>query len=345
MKKTGRCISILAAIFYSVIFFGAASPVQANKDSNVYIWEFGTRNGTRDEATRNITQEFETAFIGTQCCTVLERRNYNRLLTQKENEKAVMSIDGITDASVNTLKTLEADVVMFGEVYDDIASGEVKVSVVVQDFTGKSLLKQSIRFLRGKLSDAASREKNMNDLANKVCSALVEEKVVKHVATVKYSFTAYELGDIVPKLGKHNMIVKTKQGKALTSASSLPATFILQGFSYKNMVLEINLDLGRIKHKISFLDKNKEVLFLKLTPYDAIFGDYTNDKVMRKAWKGGKEINNLKIKIQNNIARFYLNDIFSGLQEITFDTIDKITVAGIKREKDFIYSVSVKPLN
>lgn len=131
MKRGERCISIFfAAILYSVIVFGAALPVQAKTAFNVYIWEFGTRNGTRDEATRNITHEFETAFIGTQCCTVLERRNYDRLLQQKENEKAVMSIDGITDASVNTLKTLEADVIMFGEVYDDIASGEVKVSAV-----------------------------------------------------------------------------------------------------------------------------------------------------------------------------------------------------------------------
>lgn len=234
MKRAGHCISILAAIFYSVIFLGAALPVQAETAFNVYIWEFGNRNGTRDEATRNITQEFETAFIGTQCCTVLERRNYDRLMQQKENEQAVMSIDGIADASVGTLKTLEAGAVIFGEVYDDVTSGEVKVSVIVQDFTGKSLIKQRVRFSRGKLSDAASREESMKALADQVCSALVEKKMVQRkIVPVNYSFSSYQEGSVVPELGNHNMIVKTTRGLALTGASSSPTMVTLSGFSYQ----------------------------------------------------------------------------------------------------------------
>ncbi|MCW5213228.1 hypothetical protein VU04_10015, partial [Desulfobulbus sp. TB] len=292
MKKAGRYISIIAAILYSLIFFGAASSVQAKTDFNVYIWEFGTRNGTKDEATRNITQEFETAFIGTQCCTVLERRNYDRLLKQKKNEKAVISIDGITDASVNTLKSLETGAVIFGEVYDDIASGEVKVSVVVQDFTGKSLLKQSIRFSRGKLSDAASREKNMNALADQVCSALVDGKVIKHAAkaenavAVKHTFVAYKPGDIVPALGKHNMIVKTKNGLALTSSTSSPTMIALQGFSYKNnMVIELNLDVKEFNHEILLFDNKKKVISLELNRSNITFGDYRKGGLTRSIWK------------------------------------------------------------
>ena len=352
MKRAGHCISILAAIFYSVIFFGAASSVQAKTDFNVYIWEFGTRDGIRDEATRNITQEFETAFIGTQCCTVLERRNYDRLLKQKENEKAVMSIDGIAGASVATLKTLEADAVIFGEVYDDVTSGEVKVSVVVQDFTGKSLIKKSVRFSRGKLSDAASREESMKALAEKVCSALVEAKIVKHAekdenaVAVNYSFAAYQAGDIVPELGTHNMIVNTKQGQALTSATSSPTLIALQGFSFKDKIeLKLDLDLTEFNHLISLLDRNKEVISLKFKDTDIAFGNHKRKWGNDGNWKGGKAVNNLKITIQDNIARFYLNDNFWGLQEVTFDTIDKVTVAGIKRDEDFIYSISVTPMD
>jgi hypothetical protein len=135
MKGIEHCMfMLLAGMFYSVIFFGTALDVQAGTDFNVYIWEFGTRDGTKSEITRNLTQEFETAFIHTRCCSVLERRSYDRLMSQKENEKALMSIDGIADSSVGTLKTLEADAVIFGEVYDDVTSGEVKISVTVQNF-------------------------------------------------------------------------------------------------------------------------------------------------------------------------------------------------------------------
>lgn len=364
MKRAGHRISIFfAAIFFSVIVFAAASQVQAETAFTMYIWEFGTRKGIKDEATRNLTQEFETAFIGTQCCTVLERRSYDRLMQQKENEKAVMSIDGIADTSVKTLKTLEAGAVLFGEVYDDVTSGEVKVSAIVQDFAGKSLVKQSIRFSRGKLSDAASREESMNALAEQVCSALVEAKIVKHAekaekaVAVNYSFAAYQAGDIVPELGKHNMIVNTGNGLALTSASSSSAIIALQGFSYRdNIELQLNMDLngdrdGRLAHEIILWDRSRQTISLKIEGdhyYEQlsslIFGDHKK-KLENGGWKKDYTINNFKITIQDNLARFYLNDIFWGLQQVTFDTIDKITVAGIKRDQDFVYSISVTPMD
>ncbi|MCI5194561.1 MAG: hypothetical protein D3915_15840 [Candidatus Electrothrix sp. AU1_5] len=346
MKRGKRCISIF---LYSVVFFSIASSIQAKTDFNMYIWEFGNRNGMRDETTQNITREFETALIGTQCCTVLERRNYNRLMKQKGNEKAVMSIDGITDASVSTLKNLEAGAVIFGEVYDDVASGEVKVSAVVQDFTGKSLTKQSIRFSRGKLSDAASREENMNALANKLCSALVEEKVVKYakkaenIVAVNYSSAVYKAGDIAPQLGEHNMIINTKNGLGLTSSTKFPTMITLEGFSYRDkMELKLDLDLAKFNHVLSLSDRNREVIALKFKDSTIFFGDY-KEKYDWAGWKSA--INNLKITIQGNLARLYLNDKFLRLEEVTFDTIDKVTMSGIKRDKDFIYSISVTPMD
>ncbi|WPD24037.1 MAG: hypothetical protein SD837_05620 [Candidatus Electrothrix scaldis] len=282
------------------------------------------------------------------------------MLKQKENEKTVMSIDGIADASVDTLKTLEAGAVIFGEVYDDVASGEVKVSVIVQDFMGKSLVKQSIRFSRGKLSDAGSREESMKALAEQVCSALVEAKVVKHAekaenaVAVNYSFAAYQAGNIVPELGKHNMIVNTKSGQALTSATSSQAMITLQGFSYKDrMELLINADFDKqFAVEITLWDRNNEIVSLKFSDtsrasegYQTLtFGDH-NKKLNNGGWKSGDKTNDIKITIQDNLARFYLNDNFWGLQEVTFDTIDKVTVAGIKRDEDFIYSISVTPMD
>ncbi len=345
-----------AGIFFSAIFFGAASHVQAKTDFNAYIWEFGTRSGIRDEATRNITQEFETAFIGTQCCTVLERRNYDRLLKQKENEKAVMSIDGIADASVGTLKSLEAGAVIFGEVYDDVASGEVKVSAVVQDFTGKSLIKKSVRFSRGKLSDAASREESMKSLAEQVCSALIENKIVQRKAVpVNYSFSSYKEGDVIPTLGNYNMIVKTARGLALTGASSSPAMVALSGFSYQGdieLIVKLDTNGEPATEKISLWSGNNEFISIDFGAsgvelsryYTLTFGDY-NKSSKELDYKGDDFPNEFKISISDGIARFYLNNSFVALQKVNVDTIDKASVSGIKRGEDFLYSISVTPMD
>jgi hypothetical protein len=361
MRETVNFIfALLAVLFYSAFFFASASDVRAEKDFSVYIWEFGTREGQKNETTRNVTQEFEGAFIRTQCCSVLERRNYDLLMSQRENEQAIMSMEGIDDDSADNLKKLKADAVVFGEVYDDVQSGEVKIIVAVQNFAGKSLISQSVRFSRGKLSDAASREESMKALAEKVCSALVEKKIVQHAkkaenaVAVSYSFSAYQASDIVKELGEHNMIVNTEKGVALTSSSSTPTMIVLQGFSYKDKIeLQINLDFnGNFSQKIVLLDSEKDVISLKFertvdySEHNRLlsFGDHQK-KLEYGGWKSGNDINNLKITIKDNRARFFLNDVFWGLQEITFDTIDKVTISGIKRDEDFIYSVSVTPLD
>ncbi|WP_420209219.1 hypothetical protein [Candidatus Electronema sp. JC] len=357
MRETRNgMFALFACLFYSIIFLSSASDVRAEKDFSVYIWEFGTREGQKTETTRNVTQEFEGAFIRTQCCSVLERRNYDLLMSQRENEQAIMSMEGIADASVNTLKTLEADAVVFGEVYDDVQSGEVKIIVAVQNFAGKSLTSQSVRFSRGKLSDAASREESMKALAEKVCSALVEKKIVQRkFLPVNYSFSSYNEGEIVPELGNDNMIVKTARGLALTGASSSPAMIIVSGFSYKNsveLIVKIDTNGEPATEKISLWSGTKEFISIDFGAsgtelgryYTLTFGDYTKSS-KDIDYKGDDFPNELKITISNGIARFYLNGSFIALQKVNINTVDKASVSGIKRGEDFIYSVSVTPLD
>lgn len=357
MRKTGNSIIMfLASLFCSVIFFSSALDAHAKKDFNMYIWEFGTRDGKRNEATQNITQEFETAFIRTQCCTVLERRNYDRLMSQKENEQAVMSIDGIADDSVGTLKTLQADAVVFGEVYDDVKSGEVKISIAVQNFEGKSLIAQSIRFSRGKLSDAASREESMKSLAEKVCSALLEENIVhRKTIPISYSFSSYKEGNMVKSLGNDNMIVKTDRGLALTSASSSPAIISLSGFSYQRgveFIVKIDTNGEPATEKISLWSGNNEFVSVDFGAsgtelgryYILTFGDYAKSS-KEIDYRGDDFPNEFRISISDGIARFYLNGSFITLQKVNVSTIDKASVSGIKRGEDFIYSISVTPMD
>jgi hypothetical protein len=121
------------------------------------------RNGTRNELTRQLTIEFEEKLTQKKFCTVLERRDYARFIAQKDNEKAVLRLEGISKATVDTLKANDANTVVFGEVYDDINSGSYKVTVTFQNFDNTKNV-WSVRIPRGIINDAASREKAMDDV-------------------------------------------------------------------------------------------------------------------------------------------------------------------------------------
>lgn len=54
-------------------------PVKTNW--RVYVWDFVSRHKKNDKLTTNLTNEFEEAFISTQCCDVLERREYDKLVS------------------------------------------------------------------------------------------------------------------------------------------------------------------------------------------------------------------------------------------------------------------------
>lgn len=154
---------------------GESVHAQSMNNINVYVWDFGTRDSKKTSLTKNFTEEFEGALIRANCCVILERRNYDRLMAQKNNEIAIMSIEGIAESSVITLKTLEANAVIFGEIYDDVESGEVKITATVQAFDGKNLARENAKISRGRRLDTTSREKIMQELAEKVCSSLVSE--------------------------------------------------------------------------------------------------------------------------------------------------------------------------
>jgi len=132
-----------------------------------YIWDFAMRDGTRSNLTRQLTVEFEEKLTRKRICTVLERRNYARLIAHRDNERGILRLEGISKASVDTLKAYDANTVVFGEVYDDINSGSYKVTVTFQNFDNtKNVWSVSIR--RGLINDAASRETAMDDLVKLV---------------------------------------------------------------------------------------------------------------------------------------------------------------------------------
>ena len=148
----------------------SATPLisQSPETWKVYVWDFMTRERERNAITANFTEEFEEALIQAKKCKVFDRRNYDRLLSQKDAEKAILNIQGISAISLDSLKAHQANVVVFGEVDDDLESGQVKITIIFQTFDSKILCKESIHLLRGKRLDPESRETAMKSLVKKL---------------------------------------------------------------------------------------------------------------------------------------------------------------------------------
>jgi len=166
IRKTQLCvlfIVLVASIF--CIEIGAA----AKKEQSAYVWDFTTRYSQKNKMTSKFTHDFETAFVQFGCYKILERRNYGRLIAQIDNEKAISEISRISTDTLDNLKGIQANIVIFGEVFDDIDSGEIKITVTFQAFDGTKILMKSIRISRGKAGDAESREKAMKELTDKIC--------------------------------------------------------------------------------------------------------------------------------------------------------------------------------
>ncbi len=154
VKKIYPLVLALAA---QISFGGSLDSVRC------YVWDFAMRDGTRNKLTRQLTIEFEEKLTRKKICTVLERRNYARLIAHRDNERGILRLEGISKASLDTLKAYDANTVVFGEVYDDINSGSYKITITFQSFDNtKSVWSVSLR--RGLINDAGSRETAMEEL-------------------------------------------------------------------------------------------------------------------------------------------------------------------------------------
>jgi hypothetical protein len=109
---------------------------QATSPPIVYVWDFSDRDGKEDDLTRSLTEEFEEALIKTDCCTVLQRRTYARIFQQRENEKSILSLSNLSRSTVQDLEAKEANTVVLGQVHDDTKSGQLKISVSFEKFSG-----------------------------------------------------------------------------------------------------------------------------------------------------------------------------------------------------------------
>lgn len=165
-------------ISFFVVLLSAPCFAAAPDSIRCYVWTFAMNTGERNNHTRYLTDEFEEQLTRRQFCRVLQRRDIARLIAQKDNERAVMNLERISRASVDTLKAYDANTVVFGDVIDDVGSGEYRVKVTFQSFD-HSIRVWSTSISRGRISDAATRQQAMADLVKSIeddLTATIREK-------------------------------------------------------------------------------------------------------------------------------------------------------------------------
>ncbi|MGZ5441089.1 MAG: hypothetical protein ACXW5U_04985 [Thermoanaerobaculia bacterium] len=154
-----------------MLFLLVVLSLRSHAAENVVVWDFASRDGEKDKTTESLTYEFEEALSENCSYDVLERRKLDRLQAVIKNEKALQDIGELTAGGSTELRRLGVSLVVFGEVYDDVDSGEVIVTVTFQDFKGKKVLIRSIPLRRGLLRDSTSRRNSMATLAGKICKS------------------------------------------------------------------------------------------------------------------------------------------------------------------------------
>lgn len=169
----------IQTIFYVFVFvFCVLAPCEdavADVMHRVYVWDFESNESIGQEYPKLITMEFEEKLIHERCFHVLERRSINKVFSHRENELKISSIKDIPISGLEALKQSQAKYVIFGYIYDDIRSGQIRVSATLQDLFNETKIVYSVKFLRGKIFDVESREAKMEELASKFCSSFALE--------------------------------------------------------------------------------------------------------------------------------------------------------------------------
>lgn len=198
-----------------------------------YVWDFVDNKGQRTDLTDRLTSEFEVALNQAKCYQVLERRRFDEVLKHIKNEKVIADLNDISKSSQGEIKKFtNAQIVVFGKIDDDVASGEYKISVTFQNFDSSKEVK-SIRIRRGRIQDSESRENAMKELVKEICGDSNANSIagkyillknpatyieVKSNGTIFYSFAQY--GTVLQGISTYEvegkrMTVKHEMGQAM----------------------------------------------------------------------------------------------------------------------------------
>jgi hypothetical protein len=162
-------LNLLQCLLSCTILLQSSLLIKADPPpTTVYVRDFMTRDRDTTDITRSLTEEFEVALKNSQAYDILDRRDLDLLDSEKDKEKTAMSSTDIPENAAADLKRKGAQMVIFGEVFDDIGSGQVSVTVTFEDWNSEKQLIKEIDIPRGTINDKPTREAAMAELVKKI---------------------------------------------------------------------------------------------------------------------------------------------------------------------------------
>lgn len=162
-------------LFCTFLFHQAALA----QNSRIYVWDFSYRDGKTDDLTISLTDELEEALLRSECCEVLQRRNYSRLFQQRENEKAISGASQLSSDSKNRLTDINANTVVFGVLHDDTRSGQFKISVSFENLNGTIEKGESVYMAKYDVNNPKKREEAIAELLDKLKLKPMERRTLE----------------------------------------------------------------------------------------------------------------------------------------------------------------------
>ncbi|WP_282124455.1 hypothetical protein [Algibacter mikhailovii] len=152
-----------------VLFSFSSTVAQKNTKTNIYVWDFKYSDTNIEEFADKLTDDFETELIKLDNYAVLQRRNHNLVLIHRDMENSISNVTNLSSEALDQLKTIQAEVVVFGELEKDEGSGVYEVTVFFQNLqSGKIPKKESVIIPLALINSNTHRKAYMKQLIEKL---------------------------------------------------------------------------------------------------------------------------------------------------------------------------------
>ncbi|TMU57460.1 hypothetical protein [Flagellimonas algicola] len=159
----------------------------------LYVWDFSTEIPELKNVASELTSDFETELINLDRYRILDRRNYSRLVSVQKIEEEASDIKNLTNSSIDNLEVNKAEIVVFGELKENVNSGEYNLTVIFQKLNGEISRKSSIFIRRGLISDNTTREESIRKLILQLHEREIKETQQKELESISNLLYTYLL--------------------------------------------------------------------------------------------------------------------------------------------------------
>lgn len=186
-----RILLVISLFVVAMLSADAQSPPSntPGPPRSIYVAEFVSREISDKALLTSFTDLYETALIGSGAYRVVNRRVFHQILAEAQSELSVRSMGDVSQRARGQLTRLaEAEGVVFGEVTDDAASGDVIITVTLETFDSVRHWRRFTLMKRGELTLLANRVKAMQQLVSATTAPGAPDIATSRVAASNYLF-------------------------------------------------------------------------------------------------------------------------------------------------------------